>query len=100
MNDWIHPIILEQEVEKMCNLSQGIKEQGIAEGMAKGVAKGRAEGIAIATKKAEETQTNKLLSYIRKTQVRTKMSLQDIMDMLELSKEERQVVIQRYKEGK
>ena len=79
---------IEQEVEKMCNLSQGIKEQGIA------------EGIAIATKKAEETQTNKLLSYIHKTQVRTKMSLQDIMDMLELSKEERQVVIQRYKEGK
>ena len=88
MNILIHPIILEQEVEKMCNLSQSIKEQGIA------------EGIAIATKKAEETQMNKLLSYIRKTMIRTNMPLNDIMDMLELTPEERQVVIQKFKEGK
>ena len=29
----------------MCNLSQGIRDRGIAEGMALGIEKGRAEGI-------------------------------------------------------
>ena len=35
---------LEEEVEQMCNLSQGIVEQGMAKGMAQGIAQGRAEG--------------------------------------------------------
>ena len=29
----------------MCNLSQGLVEEGIAEGIAKGIVEGRAEGI-------------------------------------------------------
>lgn len=31
---------IEEEVERMCNLSEGVWEKGVAEGMAKGVAKG------------------------------------------------------------
>lgn len=79
---------IEQEVEKMCNLSQGIKERGIA------------EGIAIATKKEKETQMNNLLSYIKKTMVQTNMSLEEVMNMFGLTPEVKQVVIQKFTEGK
>ena len=37
---------LEQEVNVMCNLSQGVEERGIAKGRAKGLAEGRVEGRA------------------------------------------------------
>ncbi len=36
---------IEQEVDVMCNLSQGIKEAGIAEGRVEGREEGRAEEI-------------------------------------------------------
>ena len=36
---------IEQEVDVMCNLSQGIKEAGIAEGRVEGRSEGRAEEI-------------------------------------------------------
>jgi len=37
---------MEREVSDMCNLSQGVRERGIAEGVELGVAKGIAKGIA------------------------------------------------------
>ena len=37
---------IEQEVDVMCNLSQGIKEAGIAEGREEGRKEGRSEGRA------------------------------------------------------
>ena len=33
----------------MCNLSKGVREQGVAEGLAKGRVEGRAEGVAETT---------------------------------------------------
>jgi len=36
---------LRRDVSDMCNLSQGLVEEGIAEGIAKGIVEGRAEGI-------------------------------------------------------
>jgi len=36
---------LRRDVSDMCNLSQGLVEEGIEEGRAKGIAEGRAEGI-------------------------------------------------------
>ena len=36
---------IEMEVEDMCNLSQGIRDEARAEGLAKGKAEGRAEGV-------------------------------------------------------
>ena len=37
---------LRKDVSDMCNLSQGLVEEGREEGIAEGIAKGRAEGIA------------------------------------------------------
>lgn len=75
---------IEQEVDEMCNLSQGVK----------------AEGIAIGVKKEKETQMNNLLSYIKKTMVQTNMSLEEVMNMFGLTPEVKQVVIQKFTEGK
>lgn len=86
---------IEQEVEKMCNLSQGIKERGIAEGMAKG----RAEGIAIATKKEKETHLEYLLYYVKNLMKTQNMSFETAIDSLGLKPEDRQEISQRYKEG-
>ena len=36
---------LESEVSKLCNLSQGIEEKGIAKGIEKGIKEGIKEGI-------------------------------------------------------
>ncbi len=37
---------IEEEVDRMCNLSEAIWEKGLAEGMNRGIAKGKAEGIS------------------------------------------------------
>lgn len=79
----------------MCNLSQGIKERGIAEGMAKG----RAEGIAIATKKEKETHLEYLLYYVKNLMKTQNMSFETAIDSLGLKPEDRQEISQRYKEG-
>ena len=38
--------LLYEDVSDMCNLSQGLVEEGREEGIVEGIAKGRAEGIA------------------------------------------------------
>lgn len=37
---------IEEEVDRMCNLSEGIWEKGVAEGMSKGMSKGMSEGMS------------------------------------------------------
>lgn len=63
----------------MCNLSQGVREKGIAEGMAKGIVKGRAEGMA------ENT-----LASIRSLVKNIGVSVEQAMSVLEIPEAERQ----------
>lgn len=60
-----------REVDVMCNLSQGIKEDAIAIGRAEGRAKGHAEGRA-----------SELLTNIERLQSKMNLTIQEALDIL------------------
>ena len=68
---------IEGEVEKMCNLSQGIENRGIRKGRQEGIREGRREG------RREERE--ELLKNLMKT---TGWSLKQSMEALKISSEE------------
>ena len=71
--------VLGKEVETMCNLSQGIKEDALAEGREAGIAEGREVGIA-------EGREANLLEQISKKLAKGK-SLSQIADECEETEE-------------
>lgn len=64
-----------REVDVMCNLSQGIKEDAIAIGRAEGHAEGRAEGHA-------EGRASELLTNIERLQAKMNLTIQEALDIL------------------
>ena len=67
----------------MCNLSQGIKAEGIAEG----IAKGKSEGIAKAT-----------LRHVKNLMLKNNMSAADAMDILDVENDIRPIVLKELEE--
>lgn len=60
---------IEEEVERMCNLSEGVWEKGVAEGMAKGMAKG---------------ESNQLLRVVDKLMSKG-MKFDEVVDLLDIT---------------
>ena len=65
---------IREDVSIMCNLSKGIEEKGIAIGEERGIRLGEEQGI---------------LSSIRKLMSNLKMNLEQALDTLEISEEEK-----------
>lgn len=61
---------LEQEVREMCNLSQGVKAEGIQQGIAQGIQKGLAEGIEIG-------EVRMLVKQVRKGRLTLEQAAED-----------------------
>ena len=73
---------VKQEVDEMCNLSKGIREDGRAEGEAIGIAKGEAIGEL----KERLKNVNALMDSL-------KVSALDAMEILKFSPEEQQKLL-------
>lgn len=78
-----------EEVSIMCNLSQGIKEAGIAEGREAGIAEGREAGIA----EGKQREIEKVILNMHKKGY----SLEQIMDATELEAAELETIIEKLK---
>jgi len=72
---------IKEEVEHMCNFSEGIRSRGLAEGRAKGRAEGKAEGILDLT-----------LQHVTRLMQINDMSVEEVMDMLDVSQNLRPVI--------
>lgn len=70
-----------KEIEEMCNLSQSILDEGIAEGLAKGLAEGRIEGIAEGEMKERVLNVKSLMKAL-KIDVDKALEILDISDDL------------------
>ena len=66
----------------MCNLSKGIEEKGIAIGEERGIRLGEERGIRLGEEQG-------ILSSIRKLMSNLKMNLEQALDTLEISEEEK-----------
>ena len=81
---------VKQEVDEMCNLSKGVREDGRAEGEAIGIVKGEAIGIAkgeaIGELKERLKNVNALMDSL-------KVSALDAMEILKFSPEEQQKLL-------
>ena len=78
-----------EEVSIMCNLSQGIKEAGIAEGREAGIAEGREAGIV----EGKQREIEKVILNMHKKEY----SLEQIMDATELEEIELKSMIKKLK---
>ena len=73
---------VKQEVDEMCNLSQGVREDGRAEGEAIGIAKGEAMG-----------ELKERLKNVKAIMDSLKVSALDAMNILQFSPEEQQELL-------
>ena len=77
---------VKQEVDEMCNLSQGVREDGRAEGRAEGEAMGIAKGEAMGELKERLKNVNAIMDSL-------KVSALDAMNILQFSPEEQQELL-------
>ena len=79
----------ESEVAEMCNLSDGVynngKLEGMKEGIMKGMKEGRMEGI-------KEGQLEAKLNSVKSLMSTTGATLEKAMDMLQITGEEREYI--------
>ena len=66
----------------MCNLSQGIREEGLAEGLAEGLEKGVAKGRIDTT-----------LCYVNRLVYKNNFSVTEAMDLLDVDEKIRPVIL-------
>ena len=81
---------VKQEVDEMCNLSKGVREDGRAEGEAIGIVKGEAIGIAKGEAIGELKERLKNVNALVKN---FKVSAQEAMQILEIPSEEQQKLL-------
>ena len=77
---------VKQEVDEMCNLSQGVRAEGEAIGIAKGEAMGIAKGEAMGELKERLKNVNAIMDSL-------KVSALDAMNILKISPEEQQELL-------
>ena len=73
---------IREDVSVMCNLSKGIEEKGIAIGEERGIRLGEERGIRLGEEQG-------ILSSIKKLMSNLKMNLEQALDTLEISEEEK-----------
>ena len=91
---------MEREVEEMCNLSQGVwneghaegRMEGIAEGLAKGQIQGRIEGLSEGQAQGRIEMASELVLNMMKT---TKQTIQEVMNLLGIEEALRPFIEQR-----
>lgn len=81
---------IESEVDYMCNLSQGIREEGLAEGLTKGRIEGRAEGLEKGVAKGRIDTT---LYYVNRLVYKNNFSVTEAMDLLDVDEKIRPVIL-------
>lgn len=69
---------INEEVESMCNLSDGVYEKGIQQGREQGLLQGRQQGI-------QQCRTD----YIQKLSSKLNISIKEAMDLLDIDEEDR-----------
>ena len=89
---------IREDVSVMCNLSKGIEEKGIAIGEERGIRLGEERGIRLGEERGirlgEERgirlgEEQGILSSIKKLMSNLKMNLEQALDTLEISEEEK-----------
>ena len=88
---------LDEEVENMCNLSQGILEEGIAIGERRGERKGKREGILEGKR---EGILEGILYSVKAIMKMKPMSVDDALDLLEVEKSLRSQILKLLNEKK
>ena len=79
-----------EDVSVMCNLSKGIEEKGIAIGEERGIRLGEERGIRLGEERGIKLgEEQGILSSIRKLMSNLKMNLEQALDTLEISEEEK-----------
>ena len=79
-----------EDVSVMCNLSKGIEEKGIAIGEERGIRLGEERGIRLGEERGIRLgEEQGILSSIRKLMSNLKMNLEQALDTLEISEEEK-----------
>ena len=79
---------IESEVDYMCNLSQGIREEGIAEGLAEGLAEGIEKGVVKGT-------IDTTLYYVNQLIHRSGFSVAEAMNLLDVDEKIRPIILQK-----
>ena len=80
----------EKEVARMCNLSQGLVEKGMAEGLEKGLEQGLEKGLEQGLEKGlEQGAFQAMLSSVKNLMANVGMSAAQAMDVLEIPAAER-----------
>ena len=81
---------IREDVSVMCNLSKGIEEKGIAIGEERGIRLGEERGIRLGEERGIRLgEEQGILSSIRKLMSNLKMNLEQALDTLEISEEEK-----------
>ena len=81
---------IREDVSVMCNLSKGIEEKGIAIGEERGIRLGEERGIKLGEERGIRLgEEQGILSSIRKLMSNLKMNLEQALDTLEISEEEK-----------
>lgn len=83
--EFAHAHTMERTVSEMCNLSQGIFEEGMEKGMAQGMEKGIEKGIAQGMEKGIERGTNReRLQNIRSLMETTGWPAEQVMTAMKI----------------
>ena len=81
---------IREDVSIMCNLSKGIEEKGIAIGEERGIRLGEERGIRLGEERGIRLgEEQGILSSIKKLMSNLKMNLEQALDTLEISEEEK-----------
>ena len=83
--EFAHAHTMERTVSEMCNLSQGIFEEGMEKGMAQGIERGLEKGIAQGMEKGIERGTNReRLQNIRSLMETTGWPAEQVMTAMKI----------------
>lgn len=83
--EFAHAHTMERTVSEMCNLSQGIFEEGMEKGMAQGIERGIEKGIAQGMEKGIERGTNReRLQNIRSLMETTGWPAEQVMTAMKI----------------
>ena len=83
--EFAHAHAMERTVSEMCNLSQGIFEEGMEKGMAQGIERGIEKGIAQGMEKGIERGTNReRLQNIRSLMETTGWPAEQVMTAMKI----------------
>lgn len=82
---------IREDVNTMCNLSEGIEEKGIAKGIEKGMEQGLAQGLVQGRKEGQEAERrNDILRLLKKN-----YTIEQIADLKDMKSEEVKALVEK-----